>query len=71
MLNDPEKLLKIQVVGDDLRGFRQPRQIYQPTDTYGVANCVYTRESATKKMLKMKGPLDELLKTKGQKKCSG
>ena len=28
-------------------------------------------EALTQKMLKMKSPLDESLKTKGQKKCSG
>jgi hypothetical protein len=31
----------------------------------------FGNEALTQKMLKMKSPLDESLKTKGEKKCSG
>jgi hypothetical protein len=47
---------------------RAKNQVFENRE---VIPMMFGEETRTQKMLKMKSPLDESLKTKGQKKCSG
>jgi hypothetical protein len=69
--SDPCIIMNIKGVTRQVTGFRRPAWKLNSLEVSELRLQNSAAGCATKKMLKMKGALDDLLKTKGQKKCSG